>query len=168
MPSDLAQELVAAEREEAVLAAYAQKKEQAGSKGYAEGDSPWDIALTQRLDIKAGSFVRYLLFATVFTVCALSTRDHRFAYWYKRARRKRDSNASQRPTPAALARTLPLPGRATAAPRAPGRPPQGDAAGIGVCDTRHARREDLRDHPDGRRRVALSQRPFPHDPLQGG
>ena len=51
--------------------------------GYEPDATRWEVAQTIRLKIDPPSCFRYLLFAVVFTSCALSTRDARYGFWYQ-------------------------------------------------------------------------------------
>ena len=51
--------------------------------GYAPDATRWEVAQTIRLKIDPPSCLRYVLFAVVFTSCALSIRDARYGFWYQ-------------------------------------------------------------------------------------
>lgn len=147
MASDLfSASLASAEQDEAKArtAAAAQGQRNPGGRSYAPDATPEEIARTVRLNIKAWSILRYLIFVALFSVVALSTRDARYAYWYKRARRQRlqPPTTPRRLSPPARARAP----TATATALGPSplrRAAQADDAADRVHAAGHARRKDL-------------------------
>ena len=61
----------------------AKRRRKAAGQAYGKGATPWEIALTQYLDIETGAFCRYICFLILFTFSALSTRDAYFGYAYR-------------------------------------------------------------------------------------
>ena len=67
-----------AEADEAMAAATRHER-----AGYGPDATRWEVAQTIRLKIDPLSCFRYVLFAVVFTSCALSIRDARYGFWYQ-------------------------------------------------------------------------------------